>query len=267
MIPNVCTIAGSDPSGGAGIQADHKTFAAHGVYGCSVLTACTAQNTHGVFGVHPIPAAFVAEQLQVLVRDVRLHSVKTGMLASAEIIAAVADTLRQVDVGPIVVDPVMVATSGHRLLEAAAEEALKRQLLPLATMLTPNLPEAAVLLGCSVATTVQEMEEMLGGLRDLGARSIYLKGGHLPTEQGMTDLFWDGHDVHALRAPRLATRHTHGTGCSLAASLAARLARGQTPLAAAQGAHAWLHQAIAQADQLEVGSGNGPVNHFVPTDF
>ena len=172
-IPNVLTIAGSDPSGGAGIQADHKTFAAHGVYGCSVLTACTAQNTQGVSAVHPIPPEFVAQQIATLLSDVRIDAVKTGMLASADIITEVARSLRDAAVGFVVVDPVMVSTSGHRLLEATAEDALRRQLVPLADILTPNLPEARVLTGLGDEASE---DALLSALIELGPRSIYLKG-------------------------------------------------------------------------------------------
>ena len=263
MIANVATIAGSDPSGGAGIQADHKTFAAHGVYGCSVLTACTAQNTTGVFGVHAIPPDFVAQQLRVLLADVRLDGIKTGMLATADIITAVIQELDRSYTGPLVIDPVMVATSGHRLLEPDAEAAMREQLLPRATMITPNLPEAAVLLRRDPVTSAAAMAEVMAGLVQLGAKTIYLKGGHSEGGNEMVDLFWDGSQIHALRAARIETKNTHGTGCSLAAALASNLAQGMAPLAAAQAAHAWLHRAIGAGNRLQVGSGHGPVLHAV----
>ena len=257
-IPNVLTIAGSDPSGGAGIQADHKTFSAHGVYGCSVITACTSQNTHGVTGVHPIPPDFVGQQLATLTEDVSIQAAKTGMLASPEVIDVVASTIKANKLGLVVIDPVMVSTSGHRLVPSAAEASLRDHLLPLADMVTPNLPEARVLTGLpeNAAST-----DLMKALRDLGAKSVYLKGGHSTDPKQVVDLFWDGDATHELVAARIDSMNTHGTGCSLAASLASNLALGFGLCDAAERSHAWLHRAISLGSQLMVGSGHGPVFH------
>lgn len=264
MIANVLTIAGSDPSGGAGIQADLKTFSAHGVYGCSVITAVTAQNTLGVQGVHTLPAEFVAAQLQSVLQDVRISAAKTGMLANAAIIRAIVAVLAQHPHLPLVVDPVMVSTSGHRLLEPEAERALREELIPRSAMITPNLSEAAVLLGREPDYRVAAMDDIMEAILGLGAPSIYLKGGHIADSDLMCDLFWDGEQLHRWSVPRQETTHTHGTGCSLAASIAAHMGRGASGRDAARAAHDWLQLAIAAATRLEVGSGKGPVNHLTP---
>ena len=228
------------------------------MYGCSVLTACTAQNTQGVSAVHPIPPEFVAQQIATLLSDVRIDAVKTGMLASADIITEVARSLRDAAVGFVVVDPVMVSTSGHRLLEATAEDALRRQLVPLADILTPNLPEARVLTGLGDQASE---DALLSALIELGPRSIYLKGGHSANPDEVVDLFWDGEHRHEYRSPRIDTPNTHGTGCSLAASLASNLAHGNALDKAAQLSHHWLQGAIAAGHRLDVGSGHGPIHH------
>lgn len=273
MIANALTIAGSDPSGGAGIQADHKTFAAFGVYGCSVITACTAQNTQGVEAVHLIPPAFVAEQLRVLFADVTIHAAKTGMLATVETVRVVAEALAKHPDLPLVVDPVMVATSGHRLLEPSAEQAIREFLLPRASIITPNLPEALVLIGEAegvLPSSPAAMVDLVDVLRQHCPGAIYLKGGHLPAAaDSLLDLFWDGSRLHHLQGSRIESTNTHGTGCSLAAALAAGLARGADLCDVAARAHGWLRQALAAAEQLSVGrpGGHGPINHLIRPDM
>lgn len=268
-IANALSIAGSDPSGGAGIQADLKSFSAKGAYGMCVITALTAQNTGGVTGVHPVPSDFVRAQLDALVEDVRIDAVKIGMLASAELARTVGDYLAGpfADI-PVVLDPVMVATSGDRLLDDDAVEQV-RELLPLADLVTPNLPEAAVLLDRSPAATLSELTEQAHALLERGARGVYAKGGHLqvagdPTSDAglATDVVVvDGGEL-VLTAPFIDTPHTHGTGCSLSSALAALRPQRPDWLETARDAKAWLAAAIAAADTLDVGSGHGPVHHF-----
>ena len=262
MVPIALTIAGSDSGGGAGIQADLKTFSALGVYGASVITALTAQNTRTVSMVEPASTAMIAAQMAAVFDDLAVRAVKLGMLGGPEAIATVARGLAGRTV-PVVLDPVMVAKSGDRLLPAEALEALRAQLLPMATVLTPNLPEAADLLGCAPAESEAEMTAQGEALRALGPAAVLMKGGH---GQGATcvDLLITGDGVLRLTAPRCATRNTHGTGCTLSAAIAAGLAQGMTLERAVPRAHAWLQGAIAAADNLSVGSGqgHGPVHHF-----
>lgn len=260
MIPVVATIAGSDPSGGAGIQADLKTFSALGAYGCAVLTALTAQSTRGVTGVHVVPPAFVAQQVRTLVADVRLDAVKIGMLATAEIAHVVGELLTDVITAPVVLDPVMIATSGDRLLDDEAMDAV-RALVPLAALITPNLHEAAALLGEPVASDLDAARAQALGLRALGAPRVLVKGGH---GQGNTsvDVFADADGVHELSAPRIATRNTHGTGCSLSSAIAALVPQRSSWPEAVADAKTWLTNAIGAADELRIGSGSGPVHHF-----
>lgn len=258
---NALTIAGSDPSGGAGIQADLKTFSALGTYGTSVITALTAQNTHGVKGVHLVPAPFVTNQLETLVADVRIDTIKIGMLANAEIIDAVAMFLRSHDYPLVVLDPVMVATSGDPLLAAAAVEAL-RALIPLASIITPNIDEAASLLGLAPAANVSEMIDQAQALLALGAERVLLKGGHLEHLEDAPDVFLDATGVTVLTLPRVRTSNTHGTGCSLSSAIAALRPQRDDWLEATRDAKKWLAGALAAADELEVGSGHGPVHHF-----
>ncbi len=256
--PRALTIAGSDSGGGAGIQADLKTFAAFGVYGASAITAITAQNTLGVFAIHDVPTAVVAAQIDAVLDDIGADAAKTGMLSSAEIIEAVADRLRAHGLTELVVDPVMVAKSGDRLLREDAVAALRERLLPLAAVVTPNAPEASVLSGIEVvdATTAREAARRIYGL---GPRLVVVKGGHLG---GATsdDLVFDGHTFEVLSGRRIGTRHTHGTGCTFSAAIAACLARGLAPLEAAREARIYLQGAIEHAEPL--GAGHGPVNHF-----
>ncbi|HSG07154.1 MAG TPA: bifunctional hydroxymethylpyrimidine kinase/phosphomethylpyrimidine kinase [Longimicrobiales bacterium] len=259
--PIALTIAGSDSGGGAGIQADLKTFHAHGVFGTSVLTAVTAQNTQGVTAVHAIPLDVVEAQIKAVVDDLRPDAVKSGMLATVSLVETVAESLRRYRLQPYVLDPVMVSTSGHRLLHPDAEVSLARSLLPLATLVTPNLHEAAILTGREVRS-LADMAVAARVLVDMGAGAALVKGGHL--EGDAADLYWDGEEEHIWRKPRLATRHTHGTGCTLSASIAAGLARGLPLMRASERAVRWVALAIETAPGL--GAGHGPVNHFAPVD-
>ena len=252
------TIAGSDSGGGAGIQADLKTFAALGVYGASAITAITAQNTVEVRAIHEVPIDIVAAQIDAVLDDIGADAAKTGMLSSAAIIEVVADRLRAHGPLLLVVDPVMVAKSGDRLLREDAVTALARTLLPLAAVVTPNAPEASVLAGISVSD-VTGAREAARRIFDLGPRLVIVKGGHLEGDRA-DDIVFDGTEFHVLSAPRLATAHTHGTGCTFSAAIAARLAQGLEPLAAARSAKAYLHGAIEHAEPL--GAGHGPVNHL-----
>jgi hydroxymethylpyrimidine/phosphomethylpyrimidine kinase len=260
LIHNILTIAGSDPSGGAGIQADLKTFAAMQTYGCAVLSALTAQNTQRVTGVHPVPAAFVAQQIDTLFADVRIDAVKVGMVATAELAAIIADRLQAHGARNIVVDPVMVAKGGDRLLAEEAVAAVRECLCPLATVLTPNLPEAAVLTGGDEPTTLAGMHGLVPPLLALGPAALVLKGGHLGTDDA-PDLFADGGRVVELPARRIPTKNTHGTGCSYSSAIAALLPT-HDPLEAVRAAKSWLTGAILHADELAVGHGHGPVHHF-----
>lgn len=260
MVPIALTIAGSDSGGGAGIQADLKTFSALGVYGASVTTALTAQNTRTVSMIEPASPKMIAAQMAAVFDDLNVRAVKLGMVGDAAAIAAVAQGL--VGCGlPIVLDPVMVAKSGDRLLPPAALDALRRQILPLATLLTPNLPEAADLLGCAQATTEAEMTRQGHTLRAMGPQAVLVKGGH-GTGDACIDLLITATGVTRLIAPRRATRNTHGTGCTLSAAIAAGLAQGFELPDAVTRAHTYLQGAIAAADVLGVGHGNGPVHHF-----
>ncbi len=258
--PKLLIVAGSDSGGGAGIQADLKTVSALGVYGATAITAITAQNTVGVQAVEPLSASIVTRQIASVLSDIEIDAVKIGMLGTAEVTLAVADALAGF-AGPIVLDPVMVATSGDPLLAEDAEAALRDRLLPMAYLLTPNLPEAARLLRRPPARSAADMESQGQALRALGSGAVLMKGGHAegPT---CTDLLVSSDGTVAFEAPRLGTTNTHGTGCSYSSAIASCLARGLSlPLAVAT-AHAWLHDAIAAADQLEVGRGHGPVHHF-----
>lgn len=260
MTPTALSIAGSDPSGGAGIQADLKSFAALGVYGMAALTALTAQNTRGVRAIELLPPGFVAAQIAAVLDDIPPGAIKIGMIASAPIARAVADALAGFG-GPVVLDPVMVAKGGAPLLPEEAVGVLRALLLPRADLLTPNLPEAAALLGCAPATNRAAMETQAEGLRALGARAVLLKGGHLDGADA-PDLLLGPEGAQWFDAPRIATANTHGTGCSLSAAIAAGLARG-LPLPRAVGvAKHWLGGAIAAADDLALGQGHGPVHHF-----
>ena len=275
MIANVLTIAGSDSGGGAGIQADLKTFAALGTYGACVITALTAQNTRTVTAIHDVPPDFVGAQLDAVFDDIRISAVKIGMLSRPEVIAVVAERLQHysADCGWIVVDPVMVAKSGDRLLQPDAVAALREKLLPLASVITPNLPEAGVLLDREPPTDQASMVEAAAALRALGPRAVLLKGGHLEGDESIDVLDdGDGGDdggsggndgkPEILSAPRIATANTHGTGCTLSAAIAALLGRGLPLRSAVARAKVYITAAIQAADQLDVGHGHGPVQHF-----
>jgi hydroxymethylpyrimidine/phosphomethylpyrimidine kinase len=262
MIPNLLTIAGVDPSGGAGIQADLKTFSALGGYGMSVVTGLTAQNTRGVRAVHGVPAPFVTEQLDAVFDDVRVDAVKIGMLGTAGIVDAVAAVLAARRPPYVVLDPVMVAKSGDRLLTVDSVAHLRDVLLPRVDLVTPNLPEAADLLGVPEATSEAEMREQLDALRKLGP-AVLLKGGHLAGPQCPDLLALDGEpEPVRLTAPRVATTSDHGTGCTLSAAIAALRPQRPDWLSAVTEAKAYLTAALGAAHRLDVGGGRGPVHHF-----
>lgn len=268
-ISNVLSIAGVDPSGGAGLLADLKAFSAHGAYGCGVVAALTAQNTRAVTGVHTPPLDFLRLQLDTLFADVRIDAVKLGMLGTADIVATVAERLAHYAAPNVVCDPVMVAKSGDHLLARNAIAMLREALLPQSFMITPNLPEAGVLLERRAPDTVRDMYRAAEALRELlplsSERWVLLKGGHLPGDE-LLDLLFDGDRMVELPAARIGTRNTHGTGCSLSSAIAALLpqtaAQFRPVETAVRTARHWLLQAIAAADALAVGSGHGPVHHF-----
>jgi len=266
--PRTLTIAGSDSGGGAGIQADLKTFAALGCFGMSAITAITAQNTLGVTGVHAIPPAMVAAQIDAVAGDIGVDAAKTGMLGTAEIVEAVAGAVDRHGIAKLVVDPVMISTSGATLSDDATAQAMVRLLFPRALLVTPNLPEASHLLGRRIARR-DEMEAAARELLAMGCRAVLLKGGHLEdgaAGEGLDDLLMtaDGR-VRVFTHPRIATRNLHGTGCTLAAALAAQLARGQALEDAVASALDFVAQAIAAGAGLRLGAGNGPLNHgFAP---
>jgi hydroxymethylpyrimidine/phosphomethylpyrimidine kinase len=263
MTPNLLTIAGSDPSGGAGIQADLKTFSALGAYGMSVLTGLTSQNTRGVRSMHEVPAAFVREQLDSVFDDVRVDAVKIGMLATADVIDVVAAVLRERRPPYVVLDPVMVATSGDRLLAADAVARLRDVLLPHVDLITPNLPEAADLLGMPEAQDEMGMRDQLDALRKL-ASGVLLKGGHLGGAESPDLLAMSSSpEPSRLVARRIETTNDHGTGCTLSSAIAALRPQRDSWLAAVTDAKAYLTRALAAADRLDVGRGHGPVHHFV----
>lgn len=258
MSVTALSIAGSDPSGGAGIQADLKAFSALGAYGMTVITALTAQSTRGVTGVHAVPVDFVRAQLDTLLDDITPDAVKIGMLATAELAELVGEYLPKL--ANTVFDPVMVATSGDRLLDASATEAI-RGLLPHADLITPNLHEAAVMLNVAPAETLDELAEQGQALLDLGARRVLVKGGHL--DGTATDFYADSGCALVLSGRRIATVNTHGTGCTLSSAIAALRPQRDTWVDAVRDAKAYLTEALAAADSLGVGHGHGPVHHFV----
>ena len=260
-IPIALTIAGSDSSGGAGIQADLKTFSAFGVYGASAITALTAQNTRGVAAVEPVAAPFVVAQIEAVLGDLDVGAIKTGMLANAEIVEAVARCLSAAARLPVVVDPVMVATSGDVLLAEDAIEAVKQQLIPLASLVTPNLPEAARLLGAKEAADEAQAIEQARALHGLGCAAVLLKGGHGAGATAV-DILCDGAGIERFARPRIDTPHTHGTGCTLSAAIAALLAQGVMLREAVGRAKAFVWQAMDAARGLGVGHGSGPVDHL-----
>ena len=256
--PTAMTVAGSDSGGGAGIQADLKTFAALGVYGTSALTAITAQNTQGVTAIHEVPTDLIAAQIQAVISDIEIDAVKTGMLSSSAIIETVAGELRRHGVTQLVVDPVMVAKGGDRLLREDAVDALRNLLLPLAAVVTPNIPEAEELTGVQVRT-LEDAREAARRIAALGAKTVVVKGGHME-EGDAVDTFYDGADFQEFSAPRIATKNTHGTGCTFASAVAAGLAKGLSTLEAVARAKEYVTEAIRAS--LEIGTGHGPLDHF-----
>jgi hydroxymethylpyrimidine/phosphomethylpyrimidine kinase len=259
--PIALTIAGSDSSGGAGIQADLKTFAAFGVYGASVITALTAQNTTGVSGIHQVPAEFVTAQIDAVFSDLAVAAVKIGMVAQPASIDAIVAGLTRWSPKHVVLDPVMVATSGDRLLAREAVDALRIKLIPRASVITPNLPEAAALLDEPVAASEAAIENQGRRLLAMGCPAVLIKGGHGQGAESI-DYLIDANGTIALAALRTATKNTHGTGCSLSSAIAAGLAKGESLEAAVRNAKAWVSAAIASADRFSVGHGHGPIHHF-----
>jgi hydroxymethylpyrimidine/phosphomethylpyrimidine kinase len=251
------TIAGSDSGGGAGIQADLKTFAALGVYGTSTLTAITAQNTIGVTGVHEIPTDIIAAQIEAVITDIGADAVKTGMLSSSAIVEVVAQELRRHRVEALVIDPVMVAKSGDPLLQKEAVEALRAELVPLAAVVTPNIPEAEVLTGLKI-TSQEDMRRAAEKIIQMGARGVVVKGGHL--EGPASDLFYDGSRFQEFTVPRIDTKNTHGTGCTFASAIAAGLARGMNVIDSVPQAKEYVTEAIRRS--FAIGQGHGPLSHF-----
>jgi hydroxymethylpyrimidine/phosphomethylpyrimidine kinase len=261
--PVALTIAGSDPSGGAGIQADLKTFSALGAYGTTVMTALTAQSTQGVTGVHPVPLDFVRQQWQTLVDDVHVDTIKVGMLGSAAHVDLVGTLLDDSGSAYVVLDPVMVATSGDRLLDVDAVEAI-RGLAPHADLVTPNVAEAAILLGTEPAGSVAELADQATALVDGGVRRALVKGGHLGDVDSelSVDVLAGPEGTHLLEAPRVHTRNTHGTGCTLSSAVAVLRTRRPTWLEAVRDAKRWLTEALEQSGRLRWGHGAGPAHHF-----
>jgi hydroxymethylpyrimidine/phosphomethylpyrimidine kinase len=261
LIPNILSIAGSDPSGGAGIQADLKTFAALRCYGMAAITALTAQNTKGVRGAHVPPPAFIAAQIDAIFADIDVAAVKIGMLGSAAVVEAVAERLALHKPGAIVLDPVLVATSGDALAESGVEQAIIARLFPLATLVTPNLDEAGRLAGLAKPADATQIRAAAERLHRLGAGAVLIKGGDAdgPTAD---DLYFNGATERIYSVARATTRNTHGTGCTLSSAIAAYLGRGFTLVDAIAAAKAYVTGALEAADQLDVGSGRGPVNHF-----
>ena len=256
--PTAMSIAGSDSGGGAGIQADLKTFAALGVYGTSALTAVTAQNTLGVTAIHEVPTDVIAAQMDAILSDIGADAVKTGMLSSSDIIETVAQELQRQSIAQLVVDPVMVAKGGDRLLQEDAVEALKTRLLPLATVVTPNLPEAEVLTGITIRNT-EDVRNAARAIVSMGAKSVVVKGGHLAGKEAL-DIFYDGKGFREFSAPRIDTKNTHGTGCTLASAITAGLAKGLPLVEAVAQAKTYVTEAIRAS--LDIGSGHGPLDHF-----
>lgn len=258
--PIVLTIAGSDSGGGAGIQADLKTFHAFGAFGTTVVTAITAQNTLGVTAVHPVPLSVVIAQLDAVMSDLPPVAIKTGMLATAPLVDTVADRLAEVGTGTLVVDPVMVATSGDRLLEQDAERTITTRLIPLAALVTPNVPEARILTGRQVRSP-EEMLDAAKAMVDAGADAVLVKGGHLEGDR-LVDVLWDGKSHRSWARDRLPTHNTHGTGCTLSAAIVANLAAGRSLENAVDRSLGFVEAAIRTAPGI--GSGHGPLNHFAP---
>jgi len=260
-IPIALTIAGSDSGGGAGIQADLKSFSANRVYGASVITALTAQNTLGVTGVHDVPSDFISAQMDSVFSDLKIDAVKIGMLSQVQVIETVAESLKKHKAKNIVFDPVMVTTSGDPLLAEDAVGAIKSILMPIADLLTPNLHESAKLTGKPLASSNEEMVEQAEILLDSGSKAVLVKGGH-SEDKACADLYKSSTEEIWVSAERIDTQNTHGTGCSLSSAIAANLAHGMTMQSALEKSKEWLTGAIASSNQLNVGAGSGPVHHF-----
>lgn len=258
----VLTIAGSDSGGGAGIQADIKAISAMGCFASSAITAITAQNTLGVDAVHPVPLDILAAQIDAVLSDIGTDAIKIGMLHSAEVVSLVADKIEQYGITNVVLDPVMVSTSGHKLIEENAIEIMKNRLIPLARVITPNIPEAEILSGCTI-TAQQEFPQIATLLSHNNRTSVLLKAGHLNGDT-LTDYFYNAEDgtMTLLPSKRVDTRNTHGTGCTLSSALAAALARGESLTEAAISAKRYIEQAIITGAKYDIGHGHGPVNHF-----
>ena len=260
-LPNVLSIAGSDPSGGAGIQADLKTFAALGCYGMAVITALTAQNTQGVSGVHIPPAEFVAQQIDAIFADIEVSAVKIGMLGSPDVVEAVAQALKRHGAKNIVLDPVLVATSGDSLGAPGVVEAMRAHLLPLARVVTPNIPEAMRFTGLAEPQNVQDLAVLAGHFLELGAQAVLVKGGHMQGDKA-SDVLFEADQAEVFSQPRVETKNTHGTGCTLSSAIAAQLAKGLDLPRAVESAKAYLTQALRDSVRLDVGHGHGPVHHL-----
>lgn len=257
--PTALTIAGSDSGGGAGIQADLKSFQANGVFGMSVLTAVTAQNTQGVQDVFELPVEIIRKQIDSVAEDFNIRAIKTGMLSSAQIFSVVADGIEQHGLGPVVVDPVMMATSGDLLLQSDAVDTLKSRMLPLADLLTPNTYEAEVLAGFSVRA-LEDAKKAAEAIQNMGAGAVLVKGGHLKGEEDAVDVLRDSTGETLFRSERIATKNTHGTGCTYASAIAANLAKGYSMVESITRAKAYLTEALRHS--LDIGHGNGPTHHF-----
>ena len=255
------TIAGSDSGGGAGIQGDLKVFAAHGIYGMSAITALTAQNTLGVQGIFPIPSSFVKAQIDSVMQDIKADIWKTGMLLNADIIEVVVERWRYYEVEHLVVDPVMISSSGKPLLDKRGIEALERDLLPITTVLTPNCDEATVLTGI-VINTLDDMQKAALKIHEMGVQNIIIKGGHLPEQYGIIDLLFDGETFEEQHSQRIKTNNSHGTGCAFASSLASQIAKGASLSSAFKGAHDYVNSALQQGSSLRLGHGKGSLQHF-----
>jgi len=258
-IPVTLTIAGSDSGGGAGIQADIKAMQANGTFAASVITAITAQNTVAVTDAFELPLSLIRSQLDAVMSDLPVAAAKTGMLSSIGIIETVAEAVRDLKIGPLVVDPVMISKSGFSLLQDDAVDALTRLMLPLASVCTPNAHEAARLVGGEILTE-SDAKDAARAIHAMGPASVLVKGGHLDAEEDAVDVLFDGEVFHIMRSPRIDTPHTHGTGCTYAATIAARLAHGDTVAEAVTSAHAYVHEAIKAG--LPIGNGHGPTDHF-----
>jgi hydroxymethylpyrimidine/phosphomethylpyrimidine kinase len=262
MMKKVLTIAGSDSGGGAGIQADLKTFTALGTFGMSAITALTAQNTVGVQGIFELSPEFVAKQIDTVMSDIGADAWKTGMLANSEIVHLVAEKCKEYEIELMVVDPVMIAKSGDALLKPEAQKTLIAELIPLSFVLTPNHHEAEEITGIKIGS-LKMAKKAAQEIYDLGAENVIIKGGHLPKSEDAVDVLFDGNSFHEIRAPRIDTENTHGTGCTYASAIAAELAKGNEIVNAVKIAKTYLTEAIQLADKMNIGQGHGPLNHML----